>query len=212
MPRRAVQQSIEAVTSPASTDLQRFVRNTLGCKCPDEVFQSISIDQCDDHMRLVIGNRLLIYVMEAAAGTAVRKAVLRLTEQGLEERNSQRLSRLRLVVVSRQPTLDPAGARAAFAEAAGADDRAHVHLVTSDQLPTELRRFVVPPASEMSLPTWLQGDPIAEHLRSLGQPVTRAAWLEAAYGSSNEVVLEQDKETREWVRRHFPQDPHEPVR
>jgi len=41
--------------------------------------------------------------------------------------------------------------------------------------------------------------------------VTKAAWLEGAYGSTNEVVLEQDKETREWVRRYFPKDPHEPV-
>jgi hypothetical protein len=62
------------------------------------------------------------------------------------------------------------------------------------------------------LPHWLRGDPIAEHLLALGRPVTRAAWLECAYGSSNEIVLEQDKETREWVRRHFPEDPHEPVR
>ena len=61
------------------------------------------------------------------------------------------------------------------------------------------------------LPQWLRGDPIAEHLRSLGRPVTRAAWLECAYGSSNEIVLESDKETREWVRRHFPKDPNEPV-
>lgn len=166
MPRRAVQQSIEAVTSPASTDLQRFVRSTLGCKCPDEVFQSISIDQCDDHMRLVIGNRLLIYVMKAAAGPALHKALSRLTELGLEDRNSRRLNRLRLVVVSAQPTLDLAGTKAAFAEAAGADDRAHMHLITRDQLPTELQRFATSPAS---------------------------------------------KETRDWVRHHFPKDPHEPA-
>ena len=62
------------------------------------------------------------------------------------------------------------------------------------------------------LPHWLREDPIAEHLRSMGRPVTRAAWLECAYGSSNEIVLEQDKETREWVRRHFPTDPDEPVK
>ena len=62
------------------------------------------------------------------------------------------------------------------------------------------------------LPQWLRGDPIAEHLRSLGRPVTRAAWLECAYGSSNEIVLEKDKETREWVRRHFPADPNAPVK
>jgi len=61
------------------------------------------------------------------------------------------------------------------------------------------------------LPDWLRGDPIAEDLRAAGRPVTKAAWLEGAYGSSNEIVLEQDKETREWVNRHFPRDPHQPV-
>ena len=62
------------------------------------------------------------------------------------------------------------------------------------------------------LPDWLRGDPIAEDLAASGRPVTKAAWLEGAYGHAGEVVLEQDKETREWVRRHFPKDPHEPVR
>ena len=37
------------------------------------------------------------------------------------------------------------------------------------------------------LPEWLRGDPIAENLRSLGRPATRAAWLECACGSSNEI-------------------------
>ena len=57
------------------------------------------------------------------------------------------------------------------------------------------------------LPHWLRGDPIAEHLYSLGRPVTRAAWLECAYGSSNEIVLEQDKETLESVRAAFSDGP-----
>jgi hypothetical protein len=65
--------------------------------------------------------------------------------------------------------------------------------------------------NEHPLPDWLQGDPIAEHLRASGAPVTKASWLEHAYGSSNEIVLDHDKETREWVRAHFPDDPHEPV-
>jgi hypothetical protein len=59
------------------------------------------------------------------------------------------------------------------------------------------------------LPSWLKGDPIAEHLRSLGRPVTKAAWLECAYGSRNEIALEHDKETRAWIRSHFPVDPDE---
>ena len=66
-------------------------------------------------------------------------------------------------------------------------------------------------AAPRELPHWLRGDPIAEHLRSLGRPVTKAAWLECAYGSSNEIVLEHDKETRAWIRSNFPSDPDESV-
>jgi hypothetical protein len=212
MPEQSAQRSIAAVTSPASFDLQRFVRGTLGCKCPDDVFQSVAIDGREDHTRLVIGDRLLIYVMDVAAETPAGKAVSRLVEQGLADRNSARLNRLRLVVASTQPALDLAVANEAFAAVAGDDDRAHLHVIATGQLPAELRRGATSPAPAMTLPTWLQGDPIAENLRTLGRPVTKAAWLEAAYGSSNEVVLEQDKETREWVRRHFPKDAHEPVR
>ena len=68
------------------------------------------------------------------------------------------------------------------------------------------------PAAPADLPQWLRGDPIAQHLRASGQAITKAAWLEEAYGSSNEIVLEQDKETRERVRRHFPTDPQRIIR
>ena len=78
----------------------------------------------------------------------------------------------------------------------------------SDPKGLDIEARVIAPGE---LPAWLKGDPIAEHLRSLGRPVTKAAWLEFAYGSSNEIVLDYDKETREWIRRHFPSDPHEPV-
>lgn len=67
-------------------------------------------------------------------------------------------------------------------------------------------------SSPPDLPDWLRGDPVAEDLRARGLIVTKAAWLEAAYGSSNEMLLVYDKDMREWVRRHFPTDPHEPVR
>jgi hypothetical protein len=61
------------------------------------------------------------------------------------------------------------------------------------------------------LPDWLRGDPIAEALHADGQAVTKAAWLMAAYGTRNETALAYDKDTREWVNRHFPRDPDESV-
>lgn len=125
--------------TPASPALEHFIRSTLGCKCPDEVFQSVTIDCADSHARLVIGNRLLIYVLETATGRAAGRTVSRLTEQGLADRNALRLNRFRLVVASAQPTQVLADAKAGFAKAAGDDDRAHLHVLAADQLPPELR-------------------------------------------------------------------------
>ena len=133
----------QTVTSLASPALAHFVRGTLGCECPDEVFQSIAIDHTDSHTRLVVGNRLLIYVLESSSGKTPGKALARLAERGLADRNAARLNRFRMVIASPQPTLALADAKANFAGSVGDDDRAHLHVIATDQLPAELRRSTV---------------------------------------------------------------------
>jgi hypothetical protein len=133
----------QIVTSLASPALEHFVRGTLGCKCPDDVFRSIAIDHADSHTRLVIGNRLLIYVFESSSGETQGTALARLAELGLTDRNAARLNRFRMVISSPQPELALADARANFDQAVGDDDRAHLHVIAADQLPAELRRSTV---------------------------------------------------------------------
>ena len=212
---------------PLHTDeITRFVRGTLGCQCPDDVFQSIVIgpqrtpDNGAPFTRLLVGNRLLIYIHEAQPAGATTATVSRLAQRGLTERDAKQYNRFRLVIVADDPTELLPAARSSFASVAGTDDRAHLHILATDQLPHALRVDLDANRPDLEaagrapaeLPPWLRGDPIAEHLRSLGRPVTRAAWLECAYGSSNEVVLEQDKEMRAWIRSHFPVDPDEAVK
>ena len=50
---------------------KRFVRDTLGCQCPESVFDQIDYQENSDILgkdvivkRLLVGNRLLIYVLE----------------------------------------------------------------------------------------------------------------------------------------------------
>jgi hypothetical protein len=203
--------------------IEHFVRTTLGCKCPDEVFQSIAIERAPTpdtalpHTRLVIGERLLIHVFEAPSVNATAAAVSKLATQGRTERDAKQYNRYRLVLVSAHPTQVLDDAKASFTSVVGDDQRAHLHVVATDQLPHALRVDAIGPdlataiRAPAELPQWLRGDPIALHLRNLGRPVTKVAWLECAYGSSNEVVLEQDQETRTWIRIHFPLDPDEPV-
>lgn len=205
--------------------IEHFVRSILGCKCPDEVFESIAVaraatpDAALPCTRLVIGNRLLIYIHETQSARATTAAVSKLAKQGLAERDAKQYNRYRLVIVADYPIELLTAAGTSFASVAGTDERAHLHVLATDQLPDALRVNVdaIRPDLETAglvpaeLPHWLRGDPIALHLRNLGRPVTKAAWLECAYGSSNEVVLEHDQETRAWIRNHFPLDPDEAV-
>jgi len=125
--------------------IEHFVRTTLGCKCPDEVFESIDIERipgprdATPHTRLVIGDRLLIHVFEAPSIKAAAAAVSRLAKQGLSERDAKQYNRYRLVVASDHPTQLLTDAKASFAGAVDDDDRAHLHVLATAQLPDALR-------------------------------------------------------------------------
>ena len=125
--------------------IERFVRSTLGCKCPDKVFASIVIEHArlpDTGLaftRLVIGNRLLIHILEASTIKVTAATVSNLAKQGLAERDAKQYHRFRLVILSAHPSQQMDDARTSFASAIGLDDRAHLHVLDTDQLPDALR-------------------------------------------------------------------------
>lgn len=122
-----------------------FVRGTLGCGCPDEVFDSIVIEQATSpdpaapYVRLLVGDRLLIYVIEARDLERARAAMSMLARKGLEERDRYGLNRFRLVVATDQPTQPMTAAAASFADETGMDERAHLHVIAADLVPASLR-------------------------------------------------------------------------
>jgi hypothetical protein len=126
--------------------ITRFVRGTLGCKCPHEVFETITIsrDQVPGSgaicTRLLIGNRLLIYVLNVAHVTTISNVVSSLTTRGRAERDAGHLNRFRLVLASAHPARIAADARASFVNATANDDRSYLHVIASDQLPDSLRQ------------------------------------------------------------------------
>ena len=123
--------------------IEHFVRGTLGCQCPEEVFQSISIDRvgtADDATsctRLLVGNRLLIYVLDAASFGLAESALADLVARGRRERDARGYNRFRLVIACDEPASASTGFQNAFNEAAGDDERAHLHCLPRALLPTE---------------------------------------------------------------------------
>lgn len=125
--------------------IERFVRGTLGCGCPDEVFDSIEIERTAGPgesapcVRLLVGGRLLIYVLEAQDLERIADAVSELARHGIEQRDRAGLNRFRLVVAADDPTQPLKAATGSFASRAGTDDRAHLHVIATDLLPASLR-------------------------------------------------------------------------
>ena len=128
-----------------SEAIERFVRGTLGCSCPDEVFNSLAIERVHGpdasvpYVRLLVGNRLLIYVLEAQDPGLVRAAVSKLVRQGREERDRIGLNRFRLVLAAGHPTPAPTAAAVSLADGIDLDDRAHLHVIAAGLVPASLR-------------------------------------------------------------------------
>lgn len=125
-----------AVTVPASPALRAFVRDTLGCTCPEAVFDALAVSDLgvDGQVagtRLVIGNRLLIYLLQTGVPVA---AIGALAAAGQADRDRHGLNRFRLVVVGADGVTTDAH-EAAFAAAVAGDTKAHLHCVRDQDVP-----------------------------------------------------------------------------
>ena len=121
--------------------IEHFVRGTLGCQCPDEVFQSVSIDQLRTadgaigYARLLVGNRLLIYIVDAATVGVADGGLADLVASGRRERNERGYNRFRLVVACDEPAFACTSIQRAFDGVAGNDERTHLHCLPRALLP-----------------------------------------------------------------------------
>ena len=128
--------------SPARAELERFVRGTLGCTCPDAVFERVEMRDgpplpCGGSVRrIAIGGRLLIHVVEGVSVDDVNSGIHAWTLSGRVDRDDARMNRFRLVIgLNGLSPTDADGIREAFAAACDdGDDRIHLHIVDSDAL------------------------------------------------------------------------------
>jgi hypothetical protein len=127
---------------PASAELERFVRGTLGCTCPDAIFERVKMREGPPLpsggkvRRIAIGGRLLIYLVEGVSFDDVNRGIQAWTRSGRIDRDDAGMNRFRLVIgLDGLSTRDAGGIRDAFASAcAESDDRMHLHIVDSDAI------------------------------------------------------------------------------
>jgi hypothetical protein len=118
--------------------IKLFVRQTLGCGCPEEVFRSIDCKRDVElgggvilHSIITIGNRLLIYVVYDNQDF-VEKHLALLVSAGKQERDSRGLNRFRLVIVTDGIPGNGDAIRRTFGELQEKDENIHLHIISSN--------------------------------------------------------------------------------
>lgn len=117
--------------------IKLFVQNTLGCTCPDEVFEKIEygkIPNKDRQSRINIGDRLLIYIVHIDSETDIAVTVKAALASGIAERNSKGFNRFRLVLVSSRDNKIRKSAEKAFHDCKFRDEKTHVHFVAENDI------------------------------------------------------------------------------
>lgn len=129
---------------PASAGLKGFVRETLDCTCPDEIFERVEIREGQPLpnggrvRRIAIGGRLLIYLVDGVPVGTVDRDIRGWTLSGRIDRDGAGMRRFRLVIGLDGPSdADAERIKDAFAAACDeGDDRMHLHLVEPDSIRT----------------------------------------------------------------------------
>lgn len=131
--------------TPAERDtIERFVRGTLGCGCPDEVFEHLVISRIPaiagrpPIVQLQVGSRLLIHVVAPPDGAAANGWIEQLAANGRAARDRHGYNRFRLVIASPAPPKAAREIQDRFARAIVGDEKAHLHFVGCEQLPASL--------------------------------------------------------------------------
>ena len=125
--------------------LKPFVREALGCACPERVFDDIRIERaaigCADGWLIGIGGRLLLMIVEASDWQQGAEATHAVLQQGRALRDARGYNRFRLVLPSVPGEAGAAVTAPATADLMDSDGRLHLHLLPAQRLATVRRRL-----------------------------------------------------------------------
>lgn len=117
------------------------MKQTLGCACPDEVFEYIDCqsniklnDEIILRNKINIGNRLLIYVLEVNNTGPIKNVLPFLVTAGKTERDNLKFNRFRLVLITDKLDELKETAEKLF-NTINKDDKVHLHVVHKDKVP-----------------------------------------------------------------------------
>ena len=125
-----------------AAEVTRFVREVIGCNCPDEVFRRIeirlgssAIRSCSADRELRIGGRLLI-VVTSEPETELSSHLAEVIAEGKRARDDSKLNRFRLVVQTDNAAEEREKLLQAFEAVSDKDERTHMHVLQRGEVPS----------------------------------------------------------------------------
>jgi len=125
---------VSRAEGPGRAAIVRFVRETLGCGCPDEVFEQTSDSGPGELRRIALGGRLLVYLIRPTEAGLTADRLGDYLSRGRGERDALGFNRVRLVIADEAAT-EREDLQAAFEDLRAGDERLHLHIVPAAALP-----------------------------------------------------------------------------
>jgi uncharacterized Fe-S cluster-containing radical SAM superfamily enzyme len=119
--------------------IKTFVQETLGCGCPEKVFSfidcrsNILLNDIIINIKINIGNRLLIYVVEVNDSDSIRDILTFLVDAGKKERDRSGFNRYRLVLAAENLQKIKQIAHDAF-NIIDTDEKIHLHIISKTDM------------------------------------------------------------------------------
>ncbi len=122
-----------------NTSIKHFVREHLGCACPDKVFENITVTEQSDIFTLAstvyeIGGRLFVAVFVPADWRDTARHLVKLVDAGKQFRDQHGYNRFRLVIATENDDATR-HLQKVFDDLPGIDDKIHLHVIRQDCLP-----------------------------------------------------------------------------
>ena len=118
--------------------LKVFVKNTLGCGCPEKVFEKIDVSELlteeydKEITRIVVGDTLLIYIIGPELSGNYVDNVESIGLTGKNDRDANNYNRFRLVVSGFEDEVQQEKVSDSFSKLFDTDEKMHIHFVKQE--------------------------------------------------------------------------------
>jgi len=115
--------------------LKVFVKTTLGCGCPEKVFEKIDVSKLltgedeKEITRVVVGDTLLIYVIRPRLSDNFVDSIESIALAGKADRDTNSYNRFRLVVSGFEDDVQQEKVSELFSKSFNTDEKMHIHFV-----------------------------------------------------------------------------------